>query len=81
MRKKKHGIPTSLQWKGLVAPVVQLYTMTFLGLGEKRRKSKLEEKQRFKNTDRRRDTQSYPFSQQHHLYKAESISLMVDFLL
>lgn len=33
--KKKHVIPTSPQWKGLVPPVVQLYTMTFLGLGEK----------------------------------------------
>lgn len=57
--------------------MVQLYTMTFLGLEEK----KLEEKQPSKNTDNRSDAQSYPFPQQHHLYKAESISFMIDFLL
>lgn len=36
--KKKYGIPTSLQWKGLVPPVVQLYTMIFLGLEGKKTK-------------------------------------------
>lgn len=33
-------IPTSPQWKGLVLPVVQLYTMMFLGLKRKRWKQK-----------------------------------------
>lgn len=51
--KKKYGIPTSPQWKGLVPPVVQLYTMTFLGLEGKRQKSKLEDKKPFKNTDKK----------------------------
>lgn len=39
--KKKYGIPTSPQWKGLVPPVVQLYTMTFLGLGGKKTKEQV----------------------------------------
>lgn len=38
IKKKKYGIPTSLQWKGLVPPVVQLYTMIFLGLEGKEAK-------------------------------------------
>lgn len=43
----RRNIPTSLQWKGLVPPVVQLYTMTFPGLGGKEIKEQVRRKATF----------------------------------